>query len=48
MEMIKNRNLTSHTYNEEISEEIYNNIISDFYPLFLTFRETMEKRKAKE
>lgn len=48
MEMIKNRNLTSHTYNEEISEEIYKNIVSKFYPLFVVFQETMEAIKAKE
>ena len=48
MEMIKNRNLTSHTYNEEISEEIYKNIVSEFYPLFVTFQETMEAIKANE
>jgi nucleotidyltransferase substrate binding protein (TIGR01987 family) len=48
MEMIKNRNLTSHTYNEEISEEIYKNIVSKFYPLFVAFQETMEAIKAKE
>jgi nucleotidyltransferase substrate binding protein (TIGR01987 family) len=48
MEMIKNRNLTSHTYNEEISEEIYKNIVSKFYPLFVTFQETMEAIKGKE
>lgn len=48
MEMIKNRNLTSYTYNEEISEEIYKNIVSKFYSLFVTFQETMEAIKAKE
>jgi nucleotidyltransferase substrate binding protein (TIGR01987 family) len=48
MEMIKNRNLTSHTYNEEISEEIYKNIVGEFYPLFVAFQETMEAIKAKE
>lgn len=47
MEMIKNRNLTSHTYNEQISEEIYKNIISDFYPLFVAFEGTMETIKAE-
>jgi len=45
MEMIKNRNLTSHTYNEEISDEIYTNIIDRFYPLFVKFQETMERIK---
>jgi nucleotidyltransferase substrate binding protein (TIGR01987 family) len=48
MEMIKNRNLTSHTYNEEISEEIYKNIVGKFYPLFVAFQETMEGVKRKE
>lgn len=46
MEMIKNRNLTSHTYNEEISDEIYTNIVHTFYSLFLKFQETMERIKA--
>ncbi len=47
MEMIKNRNLSSHTYNEEISEEIYRNIVDVFYSLFVAFMETMEGIKAK-
>ncbi|GGH20060.1 nucleotidyltransferase [Dyadobacter endophyticus] len=47
MEMIKNRNLTSHTYNEEISDEIYTNIIDRFYPLFVKFQETMERIKLQ-
>jgi len=42
MEMIKSRNLSSHTYNEAISEEIYRQIVDRFYPLFVTFQETME------
>lgn len=48
MEMIKKRNLTSHTYNEEISEEIYQNIIKDFQPLFVEFQKVMESIKVKE
>ncbi|PWJ59421.1 nucleotidyltransferase substrate binding protein (TIGR01987 family) [Dyadobacter jejuensis] len=48
MEMIKNRNLTIHTYNEAISEEIYKNIVTLFYPLFVTFKETMDGIIAKE
>ncbi|QRQ99510.1 nucleotidyltransferase substrate binding protein [Dyadobacter sandarakinus] len=47
MEMIKKRKLTSHTYNEEISEEIYTNIVGQFYPLFVTFQETMEHIRAR-
>ena len=48
MEMIKNRNLTSHTYNEETSEEIYKNIIEDFHPLFIEFQKVMRDIKEKE
>lgn len=48
MKMIINRNLSSHTYNEEISEEIYRNIIDNFYSLFVAFQETMERIKSKE
>jgi nucleotidyltransferase substrate binding protein (TIGR01987 family) len=48
MEMIRSRNLTSHTYNEEISDEIYKNIVSVFYPLFVAFKETMDKINARE
>jgi nucleotidyltransferase substrate binding protein (TIGR01987 family) len=48
MEMIKKRNLTSHTYNEEVSEEIYQNIIEDFHPLFIEFQKVMDGIKVKE
>ena len=48
MEMIKKRNLTSHTYNEETSEEIYENIIEDFHPLFVAFKTKMQGLKEKE
>jgi nucleotidyltransferase substrate binding protein (TIGR01987 family) len=34
MEMIKARNLSSHTYNPETAEEIVENIITRFYPAF--------------
>ena len=48
MEMIKKRNLTSHTYNEEISEEIYKSIIEDFHFLFVAFQSKMQELKEKE
>ncbi len=48
MEMIKKRNLTSHTYNEETSEEIYKSIIEDFHPLFVAFQTKMQELKEKE
>ncbi len=34
MEMIKSRNLSSHTYNPEIAEEIVKAILTRFYPAF--------------
>lgn len=48
MDMIKKRNLTSHTYNEETSEEIYLSIIENFHPLFSDFEKIMEKIKKNE
>ena len=34
MQMIKSRNLSSHTYNPEIAEEIVENILTRFHPAF--------------
>lgn len=34
MEMIKDRNLSSHTYNPEIAKEIVENIVKRFFPAF--------------
>jgi nucleotidyltransferase substrate binding protein (TIGR01987 family) len=34
MEMIKSRNLSSHTYNQDIAEEVVTNILLRFYPAF--------------
>ena len=48
MKMIVNRNLTSHTYNEEVSEEIYQNIVTTFYPLFEGFKAKMQQLTEKE
>ena len=48
MEMIKSRNKTSHTYNEETANEIYSNIITDYYPAFLAFKIKMEEKRSGE
>jgi nucleotidyltransferase substrate binding protein (TIGR01987 family) len=48
MDMIKKRNLTSHTYNEETSKTIYDEIISTFFALFQEFEDTMLKLKEKQ
>lgn len=34
MEMIKARNLSSHTYNQDIAEEVVTDILSRFFPAF--------------
>jgi nucleotidyltransferase substrate binding protein (TIGR01987 family) len=46
MEMIKSRNETSHTYNEETANEIFSKIIDEYLPAFLEFRDTMEKLRS--
>ncbi|OGU00814.1 MAG: nucleotidyltransferase [Geobacteraceae bacterium GWC2_48_7] len=35
MEMVKARNLSSHTYNPETAEQIADNILKSFYPAFV-------------
>jgi nucleotidyltransferase substrate binding protein (TIGR01987 family) len=35
MDMIKARNLTSHTYNEDVAEKIVKDILTRFFPAFL-------------
>ncbi len=38
MDMIKSRNQSSHTYNEEVAAEIMNKIIHQYYALFADFK----------
>lgn len=42
MEMIKARNQTSRTYDEEIAESIANNILAEFYPEFVAMQSRFE------
>ncbi|MDH2926588.1 nucleotidyltransferase substrate binding protein [Lonepinella koalarum] len=42
MEMIKTRNLTVHTYNEDILEDEFNKIISQYFPLLVEFKQKVE------
>lgn len=44
MSMLKSRNLSSHTYNEKVAEEIVLQIAETFYPLFREFCNEMEFR----
>lgn len=46
MDMIVSRNKTSHTYNEEIADEIYSKILKDYYPAFLNFHKNMEAKRS--
>ena len=48
MKMIKKRNLTSHTYNEETAEEIYKSIIEEFHPCFIAFQAKIQELIEKE
>lgn len=44
MDMIKSRNKSSHTYNEEVAEEIVFHIKETYYPLFNELKMMLEKR----
>ena len=41
MDSIEDRNLTSHNYDEEVVEEVYQAIVHKYYPLFVRFEQTM-------
>ncbi len=47
MEMIKSRNKSSHTYNEEIAKEIVKDVVEKYYDLFLRFKERMNQLKDR-
>jgi nucleotidyltransferase substrate binding protein (TIGR01987 family) len=42
MKMVTDRNKSSHTYQEEISDEIFERIINTYYDLFKDFEKRME------
>lgn len=43
MESIADRNLTSHNYDDDTAEEIYESIVNTYHPLFLAFAEKMNE-----
>jgi nucleotidyltransferase substrate binding protein (TIGR01987 family) len=47
MEMIKSRNKTSHTYNNEIASEIVSKILNVYFSLFVAFQNKMEALSVK-
>lgn len=42
MEMIKSRNQSSHTYNQDVAEEIVHKVVAQYHPLFQTFLHRMQ------
>jgi len=48
MDTIKDRNVTSHHYDDDTAQKIVDNIINVYYPLFVKYEEVMvEKMKTK-
>lgn len=48
MEMIKSRNETSHTYDEDTASEIFEKVIYTYLPAFKSFKEKMEAIRSRE
>lgn len=48
MDMIKSRNNTSHTYNEETADEIVKAILNVYYKEFYILREVLQELKTNE
>jgi nucleotidyltransferase substrate binding protein (TIGR01987 family) len=48
MDMIKSRNQTSHTYNEETADQIAEDILTRYFTLFHAFEQKMESIRSGE
>jgi|TARA_B110000238_G_C16003996_1_gene385772 nucleotidyltransferase substrate binding protein (TIGR01987 family) len=48
MDMIKSRNLTSHTYNEETTNKIISAIVDDYYHSFCVFNDKLNQLAKQE
>jgi nucleotidyltransferase substrate binding protein (TIGR01987 family) len=46
MRMHNSRNLTSHTYNQDIADEIVEQIIDEYFDLFKELKETLEEERS--
>jgi nucleotidyltransferase substrate binding protein (TIGR01987 family) len=46
MDMLKNRNATSHTYNEEVAEEIAQAILTVYFRLFVQLKAKFESLRS--
>lgn len=47
LDMLDDRNLTSHTYDEEIAKEIYRNIIAKYYDVLVKTRNKVKSEIKK-
>jgi len=47
MEMIRSRNLTSHTYQQKIADEICSHIVARYFPLFEQLQRRMSALKTQ-
>jgi len=47
MDMLKSRNRTSHTYNEETAREICQAVKKEYYPAFAKLVETLNRLKSR-
>ena len=48
MEMIKARNLSSHTYQQDLAQRIANDILTRFYPAFVALEQKMQELVQRE
>jgi len=46
MDMIKSRNLTSHTYDEDTANHIYHQVLKAYFPAFEAFEKVMEEKRS--
>lgn len=46
MAMIKSRNLSSHTYNQNVADAIADAVVSQYYPLMRAFEQRMRALEA--
>ena len=44
LDMIDKRNLTSHTYNAELAQDMVNTIVHSYYPSFIALQLTLQQR----
>jgi len=46
--MIKARNLSSHTYQQDLAQRIASDILTRFYPAFVALEQTMQSMLDRE